>query len=187
MICGVLSGDRRRCWLTTAFLAVVMVPASAVGLLAQTSDHLVPAMSGKLVAVSDHSISVRNDEGTRAFQVSKATKMWRGHDVEIHQLHLGDDIDLTYRVLSGNGELIATSIWANIDRWGGTISKVFGDRVQIERTDDHKKVTIIVDRGTIFDEGTRKDLQVNCFLEVIGLDLGKDRMHATRVLHILPR
>lgn len=184
MIRSVLPGVRSRSWLMIAFL-VGLMQAGAVGLLAQTGNDLLSGMAGKLVAVFDNSISVRNDEGARTFRVNRETKIWRGHDVDIYQLHLGDDVGIQYRASSGNGEATATSIWANIDRWGGTISKVFGDRVQIARIDDHKKAMIIFDSNTIFSEATRNDLQVGRFLEVIGLDLGKDRMHASRVLHIM--
>jgi hypothetical protein len=187
MTCGESPGNRSRSWRLIAFLIVGMMQAGAVGLPGQTGNDLLSGMAGKLVAVFDSSISVRNDEGTRTFRVNKETKIWRGHDVDIHQLHLGDDIGIQYRVSSGKGEAIAASIWASIDHWGGTISKVFGDRVQIARRDDHEKATIIFDSNTIFDEGTRNDLQVGRFLEVIGLDSGNNRMHASRVLHILHR
>ena len=59
--------------------------------LAQTSSHTVPAMSGKLVAVQEHSISIRDDKGTKTFQVDRNSRIWRGQLVDVHQLHLGDE------------------------------------------------------------------------------------------------
>jgi len=170
--------------LIVGFLAGTL---SGLGLLAQTATQ--SGMGGKLVAVHDHSISVRNDEVTRTFQINKETKIWRGHDTDLHQLHVGDDIAIQYR-LSSNGEAFAVSIWANTDRWAGTITKVFGERVQIARMDDHGdpdgNVVIIFDGATIFTQGARKDLEIGRFLEVTGLVLRKDQMQAARVLHVGP-
>jgi hypothetical protein len=94
---------------------------------------------------------------------------------------------MQYR-LSANGDALAISIWANIDRWAGTITKVSGNRVQIARIDDHSdpdgKAIIIFDGPIMFNQGTRDDLAIGQFLEVIGLVLRKDQMQASRVLHI---
>jgi hypothetical protein len=89
------------------------------------------------------------------------------------------------------GEAVATAVWANIDRWGGTITKVLPGRIQIAITDDHSgpigKATILFDSDTVFNEGTPKNFQVGNFLEVVGLKLGQNRMEASRVLHMLGR
>ena len=171
------------------FIVSFLVGSSQVSwgpvLFAQTAK--LTGMAGKLVAVHDHYISVRNDQLTKTFQINAETKIWRGKDIALHQLHLGDDIGIQYRP-SSNDEALAISIWANIDRWAGTITKVSGDRVQIARIDDHDdrdgKAIIIFDGPTIFNQGTRKDLEIGRFLEVVGLVLRKDQMQASRVLHI---
>jgi hypothetical protein len=137
--------------------------------------------------VHDHSISVRNDHVTKTFQINTETKIWRGQDVDLHQLHLGDDIAIQYRPAS-NDQALAISIWANTDRWAGTITKVLGDRLQIARMDDYGdpdgKAIIIFDGTTIFNRGTRQDLETGRFLEVVGLVLSKRQMQASTVLHI---
>ena len=138
-------------------------------------------MVGKLIAVHGNSITVRNDKSTKTFQVNPETTVWRGHDVGVRQLRVGDNLAIQYSISSSNGEAIATGIWANIDRWAGTITKVFGDRVQIGRIDDHGdstgNATIIFDSYTSFSEGISKsDLLVGRFLETTGLVLGKHRM-----------
>jgi hypothetical protein len=153
---------------------------------AQTGPHTVPTMSGELVAVQEHSISIRNDKGTKTFEVDRNSKIWRAHFVDVHQLHLGDEIDLRYRV-SASGAAIATAVWANVDRWAGTITKVLPGRIQIAITDNHSgpigQATIFFDSNTVFNEGTPKDLKVGNFLEVVGLKLGQNRMEASQVLH----
>jgi len=162
-------------------MLALLLPAIA----AQADDHLQPAMSGKLVALDDNSISVRNDTGARTFRVTRETRIWRGAYVNIHHLHLGDDIDLQYRA-SASGP-VALAIWANTDRWAGTITRVTGTRVEIAMADGLGRATILFDRNTIFNQGEPKNLRVGSFLEVVGLVISKDRMQATRVLHIDPR
>jgi hypothetical protein len=173
------------CQTTIALLILV----EACSMAAQAGGHLDRVMSGRLVGLRDNSISVRNDRETRTFQVGKNTRIWRGHLVDVHQLHLGDEIDLRYRMVTDIGDAIATAIWANIDRWAGTITKVLTDRVEIARVDEHGdsdgQATILLNRYTLFNEGTRKDIQVGRFLEVIGLKLDANCIEATRVLHIL--
>jgi len=147
-------------------------------------------MSGELVAVQEHSISIRNDKETKTFEVDRNSRMWRGHFVDVHQLHLGDEIDLRYRV-STSGAAIATVVWANVDRWAGTITKVLPGRIQIAITDDHSgpvgQATIFFHSNTAFNEGTPKDFKAGNFLEVAGLRLGQNRIEASRVLHMLGR
>lgn len=154
-------------------------------LFAQTSKEA--GMAGKLVAVHDHSISVRNDQVTQTFQINAETKIWRGHDVDLHHLHLGKDIAIQCRP-SSNDNALAIEIWANTDRWWGTITKVLRDRVQIARRDDHNDpdgtAIIIFDGTTIFNKGSRQDLETGRFLEVIGFVLRKRQMQAHMVLHI---
>jgi hypothetical protein len=173
-----------------AIRAVLLSIVGACLAFAQTGSHTVPAMSGELVAVQEGSISIRSDKGTKTFQIDRNSTIWRGHFVDVHQLHLGDEIDLRYRV-SASGTAIATAVWANIDRWAGTITKVLPDRIQIAITDDDSgpigQATILFDRYTVFNEGTPKDFQIGNFLEVVGVKLGQSQMEASRVLHMLGR
>jgi hypothetical protein len=147
-------------------------------------------MSGELVGVQEHSISIRNSKGTNTFQLDRNSRIWRGYFVDLHQLHLRDEIDLSYRV-SASGAAIATEVWANIDRWAGTITKVLAGQIRIAVTDDDSgpisQATIFFDKYSVFNEGTPKDFQVGNFLEVVGLKLSQNRMEASRVLHMLGR
>lgn len=148
------------------------------------------AILGELVAIHEHSLSIRNDEGTNTFQVNPDSRIWRGRFVDLHQLHLGDEIDLRYRI-TASGAAVVTAVWANIDRRAGSVTKVLPDRIQIAITDDHDgpigQATIFFDSNTVFNEGAGNDFQFGNFLEVVGLKLGRNRMEASRVLHMLRR
>jgi len=190
MICDALPRFSKRSLLIITFLVSLMQVGSVPGLLAQ-SGHVVPSMVGKLIAMHGNYITVRNDELTETFQVSPETTIWRGRDVGVRQLRVGDNLAIRYSVSSGNGETIATAIWVNTDRWAGTIKKVSGDRVQIAVIDDHGdpagKATIIFNSYTTFSEWISKDdLHVGRFLETTGLVVGKRQMQAAKVLHIDP-
>jgi hypothetical protein len=100
--------------------------------VAQTADSpLVPAF-GKLVAVHDRSITVRNQQRTKTFLITADTHRWRGDYVDVYQLRPGDDLSIRSRVSSRTGETIAVDIDANIGRWNGTVTNVSGNRVVID-------------------------------------------------------
>jgi hypothetical protein len=120
---GVISSVPQRAFFPCPISLVgLVIIAGASSASAQTGSHTVSAMSGELLTVQENSISIRNDQATRTFQIGKNTRIWRGHFVDVHHLRLGDAIDLRYRV-SASGAAIATAVWANIDRWAGTITE----------------------------------------------------------------
>ncbi|MGP0076384.1 MAG: DUF5666 domain-containing protein [Bryobacteraceae bacterium] len=170
---------------------------SAHGVAAQSAQGAqsdrIEATEGKLVAVHDHSITVRNDQGTRIFLIAAGTKIWRGDYVDVHQLRLGDDLSVRFRVSDRTGEATAVDIDANVDRWDGNITKVSGDRVEIEFIDEDgnplgtKGTVIFWDRTTFLVDASRSDLRPGAFLEVIGLVESPDTMRAWRVIGFDPR
>src|SRR5579863_8912104 len=135
----------------------------------------IEATEGKLIAMSDRSITVRNDQGTRIFLITPGTKIWRGDYVDVHQLRPGDDLSVRFRVAGRTGEATAVDIDANLDRWDGNITKVSGDRIEIEFTDKDgnpvgaKGTVTLWNRTAFLVDAARNDLQPGAFLEVIGL------------------
>jgi hypothetical protein len=159
---------------------------------AQTDDNLIVPAFGNLVAVRDGSITVRNQEGTKTFFIAADTHIWRGDYVEVHRLQPGDDLSIRYRVSSRTGEATAVDIDANIDRWNGTITKISGDRVEIDlQSEDGQftggKATIIFWQKTVFlvDNVSTRDLRVGAYLEVIGL-VERDTLQVWRVIGFDP-
>ncbi len=174
--------------LLEAALLTTAVVCYAPGLRAQV--HARSVTEGKLVAIHSESISIRNDRGTFVFRVNNTTQIWRGGAVALDQLRLGDDLDIAYHGARRSGRAVALEIDANIANWHGTIRKVDPHSVEMSREDEHDdpdgQATIFFDDHTVFDEGAPTDLRVGGSLQVIGLDLGHDRMQATTVLTILP-
>jgi hypothetical protein len=172
--------------LTVAFLIV------AAAALAQIDDNRIVPAFGKLIAVHDHSIIVRNQQGTKTFLITAETHIWRGDYVDVHHLQPGDDLSIRSRVSSGRGESTAVDIDANIDRWNGTITKVSGDRVEIDLQSEDgqflgRKATVIFWNKTIFlvDNVSTRDLRVGAYLEVIGL-VEKNTLQVWRVIGFDP-
>jgi len=152
----------------------------------------IEATAGKLVAVRDRSLTVRNDQGTRTFLINAATKVWRGDYVDVHQLRLGDDLSVRFRVSGHTGQATAVDIDANLDRWDGNITKVSGDRVEIEFTDKDgnplgmKATVVFWNRTAFLVDASRSDLRPGASLSVIGLVASRDTMRAWRVIGFGP-
>jgi hypothetical protein len=152
----------------------------------------IEATAGKLVAVRDGSIAVRNDKGTHTFLITADTKIWRGDFVDVHQLRLGDDLSVRFRVPDRTGQATAVDIDANLDRWDGNITKVSGDRVEIEFTDKDgnplgmKGTVIFWNRTAFLVDASRNDLRSGAYLSVIGLVESPDTLRAWRVIGFGP-
>jgi hypothetical protein len=159
---------------------------------AQTGDDRILPAFGKLVAVHDRSITVQNEQGTKAFLIRADTHIWRGNYIDVRHLQPGDDLSIRFRVSSRTGEATAVDIDANIDRWNGTITAVSGDRVVIDLQNEDgdfigRKATVVFWNKTMFlvDNASAKDLRVGAYLEVIGL-VEKDTLLVWRVIGFDP-
>jgi hypothetical protein len=177
-------------------LVKVVLSTSAVagcisGLFAQVTGTADTSSSteGRLVAIHDQSISLRNDDGTFVFHVNSDTKIWRGGTANLRQLHLRDNLDIAYYRAKGSSQALATEIDANIANWSGTITRVGPHSIEIAREDEQGnpwgRAIIFIDDRTTFDQGTPKDLQVGRSLQVVGLDLGHRRMRVTMILSLI--
>jgi hypothetical protein len=174
------------------FLMIALLACATHSAVGQSAQNLIDATAGKLVAVHDRSITVSNDQGTRNFQITPATKIWRGDYVDVHQLRLGDDLSVRFRRSARTGDAQAVDIDANIDRWDGNIIKVSGDRTEIEFTDKDgnplamKGTVIFWNKTTFLVNASRSDLRPGASLEVIGLVESPDMMRAWRVIGFRP-
>jgi hypothetical protein len=167
-------------------LQIVLFAYIAVGCISRVSGQVreQSATNGILVAVHNNSISVKTGAGTRVFIVNAGTKITRGGDVNVYQLHRGDDV-MVWFVANGIDEAIATDIMANCVKWGGTIAAVYSNGFEIVGNcaagDAPGHVRVFLDEHATFLEGKPKDLKAGRFVEVVGLDLGHKRIKATTV------
>ncbi len=165
-------------------LLVALVICAAQGIHSQGAR--IDATEGKLAAVRDGSITVRNDQGTRTFRITPGTKIWRGDYVDVRQLRLGDDLSVRFRAST------AIDIEANLDRWDGNITKVSGDHVEIEFTDKDgnpvgtKGTVTFWNRTAFLVYASRNDLRPGAYLSVIGLVQSPTMMRAWRVIGFGP-
>ena len=140
---------------------------------------------GTLVAIHDNSISIKNDQGTFVVRTNSDTTIWRGGNVPLRELHLGDDVDVVYHPATKNGEMIAAEITANIANWWGTITGIGPQTIKIAEKDEHGDpkgpATVFFDGRTRFYDGSKTGLKVGGSLQAVGLSLGNHRMRATRV------
>ena len=78
-------------------LQVILFASTAIGtsyLQGQISETegKCSGSRGKVAAIHDDSVAVKNDDGALVFRVNADTKIWRGSSIRLNQLHLGDDV-----------------------------------------------------------------------------------------------
>jgi hypothetical protein len=172
-------------------IATLIAAVEADDAIELSPHHVVEyrVCSGYLTDIRANTISVKSDDGICIMRFAAETEFWRGetsHDPS--GLVIGDVVTARATVSYPSGELIAEDVTANITKTHGKVTKVGPGGVVVaeenEQDEPIGETTVLFDEHTIFDEGSQKDLHVGAFLEVIGLDLGHDRMRATRVLSL---
>jgi len=149
-----------------------------------------PVDAGRVISRGPDSVTVKNELFTRVFPINAQTEIFR---VDSSQLQVGDDAGIRCH-FDDKGIAIADSIAANVDRWGGVITKVLKDTVYVKFYAPVKgSGKVIFDSSTEFvycagDDLKRActfdDLKLGRFLETVGFVVGKSELRATRVLNI---
>jgi Domain of unknown function (DUF5666) len=136
---------------------------------------------GIVAAVHGNALTIKNDDGTKVYQVNQQTEIIRGSKVSLNKLRVGDDVMLW---CAGDGG-IATSILVNFTRWGGTITAIYPHsfamfgKGRVGEAPGH--VTVLLDGDTNYVQSTLKDLKVGRDVEVSGSIIGPKRVQATAV------
>ncbi len=149
-----------------------------------------PVDVGTVISRGPGSVTVKNDLFTRAFRITAQTQVER---VDHSQIQVGDLVAVRCH-FDGEGDSIADSIEANVDRWEGVVMKILGDTVYIKFDPPAKGTAeVIIDGGTKFNYCASDDLKRDCtfgdlkigrHLEAVGFVVGKSELHATSVLSI---
>lgn len=137
--------------------------------------------TGYVAAVRGISLTIKNDDGTKVYQVNQQTEIIRDSKVSLSRVRVGDDVMLW---CAGDGS-IATDILVNVTHWGGTIIAIYPHRFvmlgkgRMGEAPGH--VTVLLDGDNNYDESTLKDLKVGRYVEVSGSILAPKRVQATAV------
>jgi Domain of unknown function (DUF5666) len=151
-------------------------------LLGQSSNAPTPCVDvGLVAAVHGRSLTIKNDESTKVYQVDDKTEITRGGPVHLSSLRMGDSVMLW---CGGDGS-IATDILVNFTHWEGTITAIYPNRFvmhgegRVGETPGH--VTVRLDGNTNFYRCTLKDLKVGRGAEVTGSVIAAKQVQATSV------
>ncbi|WP_131101475.1 hypothetical protein [Streptomonospora litoralis] len=87
-----------------------------------------PVARGVITDVSPHVIGVATDRGEEKFLFEAATTFWRGREVGLSGLRIGDDVVVKCRA----GRWVAERIWVRIARVTGVIASRSGDTLEID-------------------------------------------------------
>jgi Domain of unknown function (DUF5666) len=137
---------------------------------------------GRLVAIGQDTLSVKNDNGICVIQLKPGAEIWRGeifHDTSA--LKLGDEVGARVVVEYPTGELTAESVEANVAKAEGTIVSLRADRIIVKEDRLRGHVTLLLDSRTAFDLDHGK-LEKGATVLAIGLNLGHNTYRATSVV-----
>ena len=145
---------------------------------------------GKLTAMSNDRIEVRDSAGTHMFFGDDASTVWRGQERhDFSALQLGDEVLVRYR-LDTSSRAVVVALWANFDKVEGRITAVRGTGFQVDenyRADPASAYRrglreIVYDSSTTWEGSMVEDLTVGRDVFVIGLKLPTGVLEATRVI-----
>jgi hypothetical protein len=163
-------------------ICLALISRCAPSLLGQSSGTPNPCVGiGLVTAVHGQSLTIKNDEGTKIYQVNDKTEITRGGTVSLSKVRVGDNVMLW---CTEDGS-IATDILVNFTHWEGTITAIYANRFviygrgRVGEAPGH--VTVLLDGNTNFVLSTLKDLKVGRNAEVSGSIMAQKRVLATQV------
>ncbi|GAA4935369.1 hypothetical protein GCM10023224_15110 [Streptomonospora halophila] len=87
-----------------------------------------PVVRGVVTDVSRHVLGVATSRGEERFLFEAATTFWRGGEVGVSDLRVGDDVLVRCRA----GRWVAERIWAGIARVTGVIAGSSGEELEVD-------------------------------------------------------
>ncbi len=150
-----------------------------------TPHHIqeIRVCGGSLVTIGKDTLSMKNDQGVCVVHLKPDTAVWRGeifHDTSA--LQLGDDVMARAIVDYPSEELIADGeVIANIAKAEGPVVDIRPDRIIVNESRWHQRITVFFDRRTKFDTDDG-ELKKGVTVMAIGLDLGRSQFRATSIV-----
>lgn len=148
---------------------IPVIGGGAARALAPDARHsdLYRTVSGQIVDVSPHVITIGGLGGERRFTLTADSKAWRGSTLEPAALHPGDDVVI--RLLPSR-PAVADRIWANIGRVTGTIIEQAADHLVVtEGATRRRQVVVISPRASRRVEVRFPNLRPGYLLDLIGI------------------
>jgi hypothetical protein len=141
----------------------------------------VSACIGRLIAVTNDTLSLRNDKGGCVIHTNAQTTFWRGdtyHDAGAFKL--GDEVSAGVTVSYPGRVLTAEHVEANVGKVEGSVVSARADRIVVQDFRSRVRVTVLRDDHMSIEQGTRwpgKGAEVM----VTGLELGHNTIRAYRL------
>ncbi|MHB1432644.1 MAG: hypothetical protein ACYCVZ_11075 [Streptosporangiaceae bacterium] len=115
---------------------------AADALLADSrSADLYRTVSGQIIDVSPHVITIGDSAGERRFTLTAAARAWRGSATEPAALHPGDDVVIR---LLRNRPSVADRVWANLGRVTGTITEQRRDYLVVTEGATRRQQVVVI-------------------------------------------
>jgi hypothetical protein len=168
-------------------LCLAVLTGCVTSVSGQSSGAPTPCVDvGLVAAVHGAALAIKNDDGTKVYQVDDKTEITRGGTVSLSQVRVGDAVMLW---CAGDGS-IATDILVNFTHWEGKVTAIYANRfVMYGRGrvgEAPGRVTVLLDGNTNFYRCTLKDLRLGRDVEVSGSIMAPKRVQATAVHVFLP-
>ena len=141
----------------------------------------ITACIGRLVAIGDNTLSLKNDTGGCVIHTNAQTRFWRGEDYhDASAFRLGDEVGAGVTVTYPGRVLTAKHVEANVAKVEGRVVIAQSGRIVVKDDRSRERVTILRDASMSLEQGTgwpSKGAEVM----VTGLDLGHDTIRASRL------
>ncbi len=151
----------------------------------RAGDHVTKI--GTVTQVASRSVIRTTADGqSLVLKLSPHVLVWKGRDYrDFSPIRVGDEIMVTGDI-DKDGNIAVSKLWDSIVHLAGTIVRFSGSEIYIETllTESHPKQTILIsiDENTRFFDSDSVDLRAGRGIDVIGVQVSKKRVQASKVV-----
>jgi hypothetical protein len=161
---------------------VVAAPEQGDGV--QLVPHHITAFSaclGRLIAIGQDTLSVKNDDGICVLHTNAQTTFWRGETYpDASAFKLGDEVGAGVTVGYPGRILTARYVEANVAKVEGAVVAAKSDRIVVKDFRSNEKVRVLRDARIRIEQGSGWPVK-GAEVMVTGLDLGHNTIRASRL------
>jgi hypothetical protein len=163
-----------------ATMVAAVEPDDGVRLVPQHITE-VSACVGRLIAITNNTLSVTNDKSGCLIHTNAQTTFWRGetyHDASAFKL--GDEVTAGVTVSYPGRVLTADHVEANVAKVEGRVVLAQSDRIVVQDFRSRQRVTVLRDAGMRIEQGAGWP-GAGAQVMATGLDLGHNIIRASRI------